>query len=262
MNDINELIRWKKQVQQPLQSLLARPQKFVAPSIVSVPKGAFRIAIGINATLIQRGDTGTCNVYEGSPPTDASLTQEFVFDWLSQEEISAGKEIGIIKWPNESFWRVMWAECEDPEPPTAGILAGANQPQVLTVAWDSIPGLGEELNSGEGLGTTPGVSGYVIDKSGTYQINLSFSFTVDANNTAFQVRYNTNEGPGTAVAYEGRTAGDTVSAAIPFMINLTDADITANNNIVVFEVSAVAGTESGTWDTAAITVERLGVATQ
>lgn len=76
-----------------------------------------------NGDIIPDTITGSVIVWDdtGNPPTVVSPTEQIDdvhYVWLSDEQVSDGKEVAIVKLGE--FWHLLFAECEDPEEKQTG----------------------------------------------------------------------------------------------------------------------------------------------
>jgi len=74
-----------------------------------------QVKIGKADADITAGSTGTISIWRsvnGAAPTDTGDNVDAVFDWLSTETITAGKQVMIQRFKDESLWRIVSAECE------------------------------------------------------------------------------------------------------------------------------------------------------
>ncbi|GAG30877.1 unnamed protein product, partial [marine sediment metagenome] len=90
---------------------------------------------------------------------DQQIFETVVMDWLSVEPISAGKEIAFVFVPDEGIFRVIAAECEDPEPFSFGSssvisLVGATVPATFANfgVYDSFTNQGRAGGDADGVG--------------------------------------------------------------------------------------------------------------
>lgn len=110
---------WQRQVAQPLQYFLGQTRNRKRPR--SIGGGKVELKFGKAVSDINRGDTNG-QMDEFNLDTQTSLGEAAITDihyqWLSQEKVSAGKEIAIMK--VDGTWYLLWAECEDPDPVQVG----------------------------------------------------------------------------------------------------------------------------------------------
>ncbi len=86
-----------------------------SPSRQPTVLSGVQVKIGKAKADIAAGATGTIEIWRsvgGAAPTDASEEVDAVFDWLSTETITAGKQVMIQRFKDEGLWRIVGAECE------------------------------------------------------------------------------------------------------------------------------------------------------
>lgn len=99
------------------------------------------------------GDTKSATKHDGSnsPPTAIIPTEtvELTLDWLTREQVSAGKEVGYVE--SNGILRIILAECEDSEPPDVIDVGNENEPQSVTTTFESITGMTVTYFSGSSI---------------------------------------------------------------------------------------------------------------
>ena len=209
-------------------------------------------------------ETGEAIIYVGDadPPTlpipvfpeerlDATL------DWMHQgQKVSAGKLMAVV--PFGDMFRIMWAECEDPLPPSIAQIGLGAPPsfQSLTTTFGNIVDMSLSYESGSGIAWDGSASGFAITEKGTWIIGINFIIESTANNAIVLMRVLTPDGPGPVTILGIKTSGDTVSGSLDGIASITDGDLPT---ALVFQVATDAGTEDVNWLSAQIVCSRIGV---
>ena len=215
-----------------------------------------------NADIVPDTITGEVTVWDNAtnpPAATAEVITDVWYVWLSDQQISAGKE--VILYRSESTagnWHVFWAECEDEQPPDVGELGLATrpEPQTLTTTFLPIENLAVKFASGSGA-VWDGASGFDVTTSGTWKFDLNFIVESTANNAVVLVRGNSPIGAGDAIQLDIKTAGEQASTSAAYVANITEAQLPAS---VEIQTATDAGTEAVNWLEFQIVLSRLGVA--
>ncbi len=75
--------------------------------------GGVRLKIGKADADILKDTSGTISIWNGDPLADSGDNETAHLDWMhGDEQVSAGKEVLIAWFADESKWRIIGAECE------------------------------------------------------------------------------------------------------------------------------------------------------
>jgi hypothetical protein len=95
----------------------ARPQRQPQPRTLG---GGGQIKFGkANGDIVPDTSVGSVIIWDSSvsPPVVSNPVEQIddvVFDYISDQKISDGKEVAITKVAGLNQWRILWAECETP----------------------------------------------------------------------------------------------------------------------------------------------------
>jgi len=249
----------------PGQNWRAADANFVVDSVEQllgfydpILTGGADIRFGVAETDITPDtDAGQVVVWDAStsPPTGTAVTLNNVaFDWLSNQKISAGKEVAFVE--VQGIQRILWAECEDPPPAEVGLMVAVNEQQQLTNGtWEPVGGLASSYESGSSYFAMPADSKFTILEPGQYQIDFNFSLTGSQANDSLLVRSFDADLISSPVRFDIVQAGASISGAFSYFATFNDNDVTAVSYFGV-EVSTDSGT-LGTWDGSQLSIKKI-----
>ncbi len=116
-NGMCQIMWWDRKKKDEDGNVVAVELPDTVPAIVWVNSPTEIIHLAKPISDIDPDDSGDVKIYS-NVTTDTSYVVEAYLDWMhGDQKISANKEV-MIKWfPQENIWRIIGAECEDPEDP-------------------------------------------------------------------------------------------------------------------------------------------------
>lgn len=144
-----------------------------------------------NGDIVPDTQTGSVIIWDSSVSPPVATTEQIddvIFDWLSDQKISDGKEVAIAKVVGSNQWRILWAECETPSvsiyddggTPPATVTPGntvrlplAETPLVQNPSFTIVGG-----NSLQAL----------VDVTLSYGVSSNLNYVASGNNQEIQIR--------------------------------------------------------------------------
>lgn len=141
-----QLYDWWKRNRRTLLKPQTQPGKL--PRMLTSAK----LKIGKTDGTITPDTSGTVSVWRDGSDTGEDITAWL--DWMTDQNISADKEVLCAYFNDESKWRIIGAECEDAGP---DIFMAINQdePQTLTTTYAEPTGMKLDYTSGTAI--TPSI---------------------------------------------------------------------------------------------------------
>jgi hypothetical protein len=142
---LKEVLGWYRQNKAKLKP--GKPRKM--PRMLT---SGLQLKIGKTDGIISSDASGTVSVWRDGSDTGEDITAWL--DWMTDQNISADKEVLCAYFNDESKWRIVGAECEDAAP---DIFMAINQdePQTLTTTYAEPAGMKLDYTSGTAI--TPSI---------------------------------------------------------------------------------------------------------